>query len=262
MYSKEHLRYLKNIKYNNYKIKITQIILIILIIILWQILASLNIINSFITSSPINIIKTIYNLYISSDLFNHIMVTTYETLICFLLAIILSIIISTIFWYNKFIAKVLEPYITILNSLPKVALGPIIIIWAGANSKSIILMSLLISIFVMIINIYEGFKNTDINKINLLKSFKANKNQIYLYVILPRNFKTIISSLKICISMSLIGVIMGELLVSKQGLGYLIMYGSQTFNLDLVMSGIFILCILATIMYYLISFVEQGITKN
>ena len=262
MHSKEHMKYIKNIKYNKYKIKITQIILIIFIIILWQILANLNIINSFITSSPINIIKTIYNLYLTNDLFNHIMITTYETLICFLLAIIISIIISTIFWYNKFIAKVLEPYITILNSLPKVALGPIIIIWAGANSKSIILMALLISIFVMIINIYEAFKNTDINKINLLKSFKANKNQIYLYVILPSNFKSIISSLKICISMSLIGVIMGELLVSKQGLGYLIMYGSQTFNLDLVMSGIFILCILATIMYYLISFVEQKITKN
>lgn len=207
MHSKEHMKYIKNIKYNKYKIKITQIILIIFIIILWQILANLNIINSFITSSPINIIKTIYNLYLTNDLFNHIMITTYETLICFLLAIIISIIISTIFWYNKFIAKVLEPYITILNSLPKVALGPIIIIWAGANSKSIILMALLISIFVMIINIYEAFKNTDINKINLLKSFKANKNQIYLYVILPSNFKSIISSLKICISMSLIGLL-------------------------------------------------------
>ena len=145
----------------------------------------------------------------------------------------------------------------ILNSLPKVALGPIIIIWSGAGIKSIVLMALLISTIITIINVYQGFSDTEVNKIKLMKSLKASKNQIYTKLILPANYNNIISTLKINISMSLIGVIMGEFLVSKSGLGYLIMYGSQVFNLNLVIAGIVLLCIIAAIMYYLILYIEK-----
>ena len=164
-------------------------------------------------------------------------------------------------WWNKFFAKVIDPYLTILNSLPKVALGPIIIIWAGAGMKSIIIMALLISTIITIINVYEGFSGTDPNKIKLMKSLGANKIQIYSKLILPYNYNNIISTLKINISMSLIGVIMGEFLVSKEGLGYLIMYGSQVFNLNLVIAGIIVLCIIATLMYYLIFYIEKRFKK-
>jgi NitT/TauT family transport system permease protein len=157
-------------------------------------------------------------------------------------------------------SKVIDPYITIVNSLPKVALGPLIIIWVGASTNSIIVMALTISLFTTIINIYTGFTSVDKNYITMLRSFNASKLDIYRYVIIPSNIVNIISALKINISMSLIGVIMGELLVSKAGLGYLIMYGSQVFNLDLVISSIFILGIISYIMYFILDKISKKLT--
>lgn len=260
--SKEYKKYLRNIKISKLLILITQLLLIIFLIFIWQFLANKNLINTFITSSPAKVLTTIINLYKTNDLFYHIWITFYETIISFILGTILGIIIAIILWYNKFIAKVLDPYLTILNSLPKVSLGPILIIWVGANTKSIIVMSLLVSLIITIITVYNSFISTDKNKINLLKSFKATKFQILTTLIIPANYKTIINSLKINISMSLIGVIMGELLVSKSGIGYLIMYGSQVFNLDLVISGIIILMIVSYIMYIGVNYIEKILIKN
>ena len=262
MKSKGYQQYLKKLKKEKITILLTQLLILILIITIWQILADLKIINTFITSSPKNILSTIKNLYIQNNLFHHIWITTYETIISFLTGTILGIIIAIILWYNPFISKVIDPYLTIINSLPKVSLGPIFIIWVGANTKSIIVMALLISVIITIISVYNGFISTDKNKIKLLKSFGANKIEMLRYLILRENYKTIISSLKINISMSLIGVIMGELLVSKSGIGYLIMYGSQVFNLNLVMTGIIILMIVSYIMYLLVDFIEKILIKN
>jgi len=260
--SKEHKKYLKKLKITNYIVKTSQIMILVLFIIIWQILSDKEIINTFIFSSPKKIIETTLNLYKTNNLFIHIWITIYETLISFVLGTILGIIIASILWRFEIIAKIVDPYLTILNSLPKVALGPIIIIWAGASIKSIILMALLISVIITIINIYQSFKEVDKIKIRLMESFKATKSQIYFKLMLPSSLENIISTLKINISMSLVGVIMGEFLVSKQGIGYLIMYGSQVFNLSLVITGIFILSIVAVIMYYLILLLEKSINKT
>ncbi len=262
MYSLEHKKYLKKIKKDKITTIIYQITIFIIFITLWQILANLDIINTFIFSSPKRIINTIINLYNKEHLLNHIWITVYETFISFLSATIIGTIIATILWWNKKLQKVIEPYLTILNSLPKVALGPIIIIWFGAGIKSIIFMALLISLIITIINVYEGFNSVNKNKIKLMKSLNATKSQIFFKLIFPNSINTIISALKINVSMSLIGVIMGEFLVSKKGIGYLILYGSQIFNLDLVMSGIIILCIVATALYYLIYYVEKIYEKT
>jgi len=261
MKSNDYKKYLAKLKRDIILVILAQILILIFLIVLWQLLADLNLINTFITSSPKDILGTIINLYQTNNLFNHIWVTLYETILSFLIGTILGIIIAIILWYNKFISKVLDPYLTILNSLPKVSLGPILIIWIGANINSIIVMALLISLIVTIITVYNGFMSTDPNKIKLLRAFKATKLQNLRYLILPSNYPTIISSLKINVSMSMIGVIMGELLVSKQGIGYLIMYGSQVFNLDLVMSGIIILMIVSYLMYLIISKLEKILIK-
>ena len=262
MYSEEHKLYLKKRKRKNFFIRLTQISIVAIFIIIWQLLADFNLINTFITSTPKEIVNTILSLNSDGSLWHHIWVTVYETIISFTLGTIIGIIIATILWWNDFTAKVMDPYLTILNSLPKVALGPIIIIWAGAGINSIILMALLISVIITIINIYQGFVETDINKLKLMKSFKANKLQIYTKLILPSSYSNFINALKINVSMSLIGVIMGEFLVSKEGIGYLIMYGSQVFNLNLVITGIFILAILSAFMYYIISYIEKRLIKN
>ena len=262
MYSEEHKLYLKKIKTRNILVRLCQVTIIVFFIVLWQFLADYKLINTFISSSPKLVLNTIISLYKEGNLFKHIWITIYETIISFSLGTIIGTVIATILWWNNFLAKVLDPYLTILNSLPKVALGPIIIIWAGAGMNSIILMALLISTIITIINVYQGFIETDPLKIRLLQSFKATKNQIYTKLIIPSSFSNIISALKINVSMSLIGVIMGEFLVSKEGIGYLIMYGSQVFNLNLVITGVFILCIVSAVMYYLVSYLEKRLIKN
>ena len=156
----------------------------------------------------------------------------------------------------------MDPYLTVLNSLPKVALGPIIIILCGANIKSIIIMALLISLIITIANVYAGFISTDKNMIKLMHSFHANKWQILKYLVIPYNYDVIISSLKINVGMSLVGVIMGEFLVSKSGIGYLINYGSQVFNLNLVFAGIIILLIVSYMMYLLVLYIEKVLIRN
>ena len=262
IFSLEHKRYLKKEKKFKILVHITQISIIVFLFLLWEILANLNIINTFLFSSPSLIIKTLFNLFRENNLFNHIYITLFEVTTSFLIATILSFLISTLLWWNKFLSKVFEPYLTILNSLPKVALGPLIIIWAGASIKSIIVMSLMISFFITIINLYQAFISTSENYIILLKSLKATKKDIFLKVILPSNKENIISALKINMSMNFIGVIMGELLVSKQGLGYLIMYGSQVFNITLVITSVIILGILSFILYYLINYLQKLSNKR
>ena len=262
MYSKEHLLYLKKQKRFRAFVIFTQIMIVICFLIIWQFLADTKTINTFIFSSPKNIIDTLVKLHQTNDIYRHIWVTVYETIISFSIGTILGIFIATILWRYRFIAEVMDPYLTILNSLPKVALGPIIIIWAGANINSIIFMALLISVIVTVMNIYQGFKEIDSNKIKLLKSLGATKWQMYVNLILPGSIQTIISTLKINVSMSLIGIIMGEFLVSKEGIGYLIMYGSQVFNLNLVITGIFILCVVATFMYYIVFYFEKKIIQR
>ncbi len=260
-YSDEHVKYLKNIKSRKLFITIMRISIILGFLILWEVLARFKLINTFLTSSPSQVISTVISLINDNNLFSHIGITLYETIISFLIASLIGFVVASLLWWNKTFAKIVDPYLTILNSLPKVALGPLIIIWVGASVNSIIFMALLISTFISIINIYNGFISTDIGFINLLKSLGASKKQIFLKVIIPSNYRTLINTMKVNISMSLIGVIMGELLVSKSGLGYLIMYGSQVFNINLVITSVVILGIISYLMYFIISKLEEKI-KN
>lgn len=262
MYSSEFKKYIKKKKIKKILIIFSQISILLVCILLWEYLANKEIINTFIYSSPSRMLNTIINLYVDNNLFNNIWTTVYETVISFSLATIFGTIIAIMFWYSKFFYKVMEPYLTVLNSLPKVALGPIIIIIFGANINSIIIMALLISLIITISNVYSGFINTDKNKIKLLNSFNATKWQILKYLVIPSNYHIIINSLKINVGMSLVGVIMGEFLVSKSGIGYLINYGSEVFNLDLVFAGIIILLIVSYLMYLVVLYIEKVLIKN
>ena len=260
--SKEQEKYLKKQKKHKILIICTQIAITIFFLLTWQILSDNKIINPFIFSSPKKIIETIFSLYTNYNLISHILTTIYETIIAFILGISLGFIIAVLLYEFKTLAKIVDPFLTMINSLPKVALGPIIIIWVGANTSSIIVMALLINLIISVMTIYNGFLNTDSYKIKLLQSFKASKFQILTKAVIPESYSTIISSLKINISMSLIGVIMGEFLVSKKGIGYLIIYGTQIFNLNIVMSDIIILIIISFILYQIIDKIEKKLLKE
>ena len=260
-YSNQTL-YLRTMKRKSFLIKLTRILIVFFLLFIWELLTRKGIINSFIYSSPSKIYLTIKKLCIEGNLFSHIFTTLYEVLISFLLGGILGILIAVIFYEYPTFSKIFEPFLVILNALPKVALGPIILIIFGANMKSIIIMALLINLIVTTLSMYNGFLNTDKIKIKLFKTFNANKFQTLTKLIIPSSYITIISSLKLNISLTLIGVITGEFLSCQKGIGYLIMYGSQIFDLDLVISGVFILLIFSYLLYFIISKIEKKLIRE
>ena len=259
--SEERKKYLQKQKFNKILVLGSQILILVIFLGLWELLANKGIIDSFITSSPSRIINTFKN-FSSNNLLIHIKVTVYETILGFVIGIILGVVIAIILWWSEFLSKVFEPYLVVLNSLPKVALGPIIIIWVGAGTKAIIVMAIAISLIVTILDILNGFLNTDKDLIKMAKTFGAGRFQILTKIVIPANISTFINSLKINIGLSLVGVISGEFLISKAGIGYLITYGGQVFKLDLVMSSIIILGIFAGLMYGTVTILEKIILKT
>ena len=259
--SVEQKRYKKKKLLESILVIAIQLLIVISFIVIWEYASSKQIINSFIYSSPSKIYNTIVELIKTNNLFNHVWCTLKEVVIAFIGGSILGFIIAILLYEFKILARIVEPFLITLNSLPKVALGPLIIIIAGANFKSIIVMTLLINLIITIMNLHNGFKSVDNNKIMLMKSLKANRFQILQYLIIPGSLNTIISSLKINVSMTLIGVIMGEFLVSKQGIGYLIIYGTQVFNMNLVMAGILILIIMSVLIYIIVTYIEKYFQK-
>jgi NitT/TauT family transport system permease protein len=174
---------------------------------------------------------------------------------------LLGTLIAVVLWWSKFISEVCEPYLVILNSIPKVALGPIFIVWLGTTQLSIIVMALAVSIMVTVIMVYNGFQEVDANKVKLLQTFGATRRQILTKVSLPASVPTILAALKVNLGLSLVGTIVGEFLVSKEGLGYLIVYGGQVFNMSLVMAGVAILCITAYLLYIFVTQLERIIVR-
>ena len=261
-YSRERKLFLRKLKQESAFVLVMRLSVLALFLVLWEVFANANVIDPFISSSPSRIVKTTISLFNENQLIYHIGVTLYETIMGFLIAVIFGYIIALALWWSERLRRILEPYLVILNSLPKIALGPIIIVWCGSGSKAIIFMATLIGIIVSIITMLNGFLATDKDKILLLKSMGANKLQILIKLVVPGSYPTLISMLKISVGLSWVGAIMGEYLVSRAGLGYLIVYGGQVFKLDLVMSAVFILCVLAAAMYAAVALLEKLVIKN
>ncbi|MBC5788424.1 ABC transporter permease [Clostridium sp. NSJ-27] len=254
--SAERQNYLKRKKRNRNLVRVTQLGILVVLIALWEILADIGVIDSFIMSSPSRILKTFGNLS-NNGILTHLGVTLYETLTGFFLGVILGIIIAIILWWSKFLSKVSEPFLVVLNSLPKIALGPVIIIWVGAGTGAIVFMAVAISLIVTVLEMLNGFRSTNPEMIRMAQSFSASKAQIFTKIVFPSNLHTLFNSLKVNIGLSLVGVIAGEFLVSKAGLGYLIVYGGQVFKLDLVMASVIILAIVAAVLYEVVVLGEK-----
>ena len=254
--------YLKNIRNKKILITACQISLLALILGLWELLTYLRVLDPFYFSSPSRMFSTLVTLIKDGSLFYHIGITLYEAILGFLISMVLGFVIAVSLWWSETLRRILDPYIVVLNSLPKIALGPIIIIWFGAGTKAIIVMAILILIVITILSTLGAFLSCDKDKILLLKSMSASKLQIFFKLVLPNAMPDFISILKINVGMTWVGVVMGEYLVSSAGLGYLIVYGGQVFKLDLVMASTLILCILAGGMYAIVSLVEKHFGKN
>ena len=161
-----------------------QIGILVAFIALWEISAQLGWIDSFILSQPSRIWQTYVNMA-QTDLFMNIGVTVYETLVGFVLGVIFGTLLAVILWWSSFISKVSEPYLVVLNSLPKIALGPVIIVIVGAGTEAIIFMALAISLIVTVLEMLNGFRNTDQEYIKMAATFGATKSQIFTKIVLP-----------------------------------------------------------------------------
>ena len=258
----EHKRYLKKLKIRGAIIWACRIGLLAALLGVWELVAYFRIIDPFIISSPSRIIRLIGELYRDDNLFPHIAASLYETVLGFVIATVLGSIVAIALWWSKSMRDVLEPYLITLNSLPKIALGPIIIVWMGTGAKAIIFMAVLICVIITIISMLSGFIGVDKEKIMLLQSMKASKFKILTKLVIPANIPTLISVLKINVGLSWIGSILGEYLSSQKGLGYLLVYGAQVFQLDLVMASTVILCVLAGGMYGFVAIIEKVVKKH
>lgn len=253
----EQRNYIRSYLNRMKKIRLCQIIIFLIFVGLWEGLTRLKIMDAFVFSSPSRVYHSFINMAKDGSVFYHTGVTLAETFISFGLVILLGILVAILLWWNRGIAKVLEPYLVVLNSLPKSALAPVFIVWLGNNMKTIIVAAVSVAVFGSIITLYTNFQSIEEDKTKLIYTLGGTKKDVLLKVVIPSNIPSIISVMKVNIGLSLVGVIIGEFLAAKAGLGYLIIYGSQVFKLDWVLMSIVILCIMATALYQLLGYVEK-----
>ena len=255
-------QYLLHKKREKQFIAIARVLLFLLFLVLWETAARLGWIDSFIFGSPSLITKTFIEMCMDQSLFSHIGITLAETLISFFLVVISGIGTAVLLWACPKLSQILEPYLVVLNSLPKSALAPLLIVWLGANMRTIVVAGMSVAIFGSIINLYTGFCEIDPEKRKLIATLGGNKKDELFKIVLPSSVPLILSIMKVNIGLCLVGVIIGESIGARKGLGYLIIYGSQTFKLTWVLMSIVILCIIAMILYGILSFIERKYQKH
>lgn len=238
-------------------VRISRVLILFSFLFIWEFSANTGIIDSFIFSSPSKISLCFFGMVLDKSIFLHIGITLYETLLSFFLVTVFSILIAISLWFSTKLSEILDPYLVVLNSLPKSALAPLLIVWLGATKTTIIVAGMSVAIFGSILNLYTSFKAVDPGKVKLIYTLQGTQYQALTKVVLPSSIPSIISNMKVNIGLCLVGVIIGEFLAARNGLGYLIIYSSQVFKMDWLLMSIVLLCIMATILYSLINLLEK-----
>jgi NitT/TauT family transport system permease protein len=257
-----HKKYLASLKRENRRVLAVQLGLLLSFFAFWEFAARQHWVDPLLFSMPSRVWNLLMTRISDGSLFTHTSVTLFETLLGFMLGTGIGTLLAATLWWSKFFSKVLDPYLVVLNSMPKVALGPILIVGLGPGFTSIIAMGALISVVITTMVVYTAFREVDPNYLTVMNTFGASKKQTFSYVIFPASLPTIISTLKVNVGLAWVGVIVGEFLVSKQGLGYLIIYGFQVFNFTLVIMSLLVIAILATIMYKAVELLENRLLKR
>ena len=254
-------QYLLRVRREKYMIHVSRILLFLGFLFLWEVSARRGWIDSFIFSSPTEIWRTFLKMIQDQSLFTHIGITLMETLVSFVFTVFLGIGTAVLLWCCPKLSRILEPYLVVLNSLPKSALAPLLIVWLGANVRTIIVAGMSVAIFGSVINLYTGFREADPEKLKLIRTLGGTKKDELTKIVLPSSVPLILSVMKVNIGLCLVGVIIGEFIGARQGLGYLIIYGSQTFKLTWVLMSIVILCVIAMGLYAILDFIEKRAQK-
>ncbi len=255
--STEQQTYLLKHRRHKRIVVLSRILILLAFLLTWELTARAGIIDSFIFSSPTKIAACFFGMLLDKSIFLHLGVTLYETLLSFLLVIAISILVAVALWFSSKLSEILDPYLVVLNSLPKSALAPLLIVWLGATKTTIIVAGMSVAIFGSILSLYTSFTVVDPGKIKLIYTLGGNRFHALSKVVLPSSIPAIISNMKVNIGLCLVGVIIGEFLAARDGLGYLIIYSSQVFKMDWLLMSIVLLCIMATLLYSLISLLER-----
>ncbi|NMO97078.1 ABC transporter permease [Paenibacillus lemnae] len=254
--------HLKEKRKHSRLVLLVQCMLLFLFFAVWELAGRLRWIDVLLFSYPTKIFAYLGDQLFTSELWKHIGVTVGETAVGFLMGTLTGTLLAVLIWWLPFLSKVLDPFMVVFNSMPKVALGPIFIVMFGGGFTAIVATTLSITVIVTTLVVYNSFSEVDPNYVKVIRTFGGNKAQIFRSVILPASFPAIVSTLKVNVGMAWVGVIVGEFLVAKSGLGYLIMYGFQVFNFTLVLSSLFIIAIVATAMYQMVVFIEKKLLLN
>ena len=254
-------QYLRCLHRRQTRILAFRLLLSVAFLALWESAVRLHWIDGFIFSSPSRVVRTFVGMWQDGSIFRHTGVTLCETLLSFAIVVVLGIGAALLLWYSAGLSEVLEPYLVVLNSLPKSALAPLLIVWLGANVRTIIVAGMSVAIFGSIINLYTGFREADPEKLKLIRTLGGTKKDELTKIVLPSSVPLILSVMKVNIGLCLVGVIIGEFIGARQGLGYLIIYGSQTFKLTWVLMSIVILCVIAMGLYAILDFIEKRAQK-
>ncbi|MGV3653363.1 MAG: ABC transporter permease [Noviherbaspirillum sp.] len=255
--SPRHARFLRDMRLRKFWLVFTQLAVLAVFFGIWQFVASAGLVDPFIISHPMAIVEKIGELIRDGTLMHHIGITVMETLIAFVVGTVAGIVLAAMFWWWKFFSDVADPYIVILNATPKIALGPVFIIWLGANMGAAVALAVSITLFIAILSVYSAFRQVDPQKLMLVTSLGGTKWQCFQKVVFPSAIPTIISTLKVNIGLALTGTIVGEFLAANAGLGYLIIYGQNIFSMTLVMTSLVILTAIAGLMYYAVCLLER-----
>ena len=250
--------FLRHYRMHQRFVTISRILLLVTFLSVWEFASAHQIIDSFIFSSPSRIARCFLDMTADRSIFRHLGVTLYETLVSFFLVILFSILSAILLWFSKKLSEVLEPYLVILNSLPKSALAPLLIVWLGATRTTIIVAGMSVAIFGSILNLYTSFMSTDPGKMTLIYTLGGKRMDVLTKVVLPSSVPAIISNMKVNIGLCLVGVVIGEFLAAREGLGYLIIYSSQIFQMNVLLMSIVLLCIMAMGLYAVVSHWGRG----
>lgn len=254
--------FVRNHRRHHHEIASWRTIIFALFLILWEVSADMKWIDSFFFASPSRVVRCFVEQMKHNSMLSHIGVTLFETVFSFLLVLLFSLLVATLLWYSSKLSEILEPYLVVLNSLPKSALAPLFIVWLGTGTKTIIVAGISVAVFGSIISFYTGFQQVDSEKITLVYTLGGSKRDAFLKVVFPGSVPILLSTAKVNIGLALVGVIIGEFLAARRGLGYLIIYGSQVFQLDMVITSIIVLCIIALGFYKTVQIIEHQIKKK
>lgn len=260
--SPEQELFIKDHKRHHHFVTLMRLFVLLAFLMIWEGAARLKLIDTFFFSSPTMVVRYFIEMLMDGSFFTHTGITLLETLVSFFLITIISLAAATALWYSKTLSEILEPYLVILNSLPKSALAPLFIVWLGTGTKTIIVAGVSVALFGSIIGLYTGFKHVDPEKLKLIQTLGGSRFIAFKKVVLPSSIPMILSNMKVNIGLSLVGVIIGEFLAARRGLGYLIIYGSQVFQLNMVITSIIILCAIAMILYQIIQWTEHWYLKR